>query len=69
MIFYYNFNSAHRFMLKLGAPAAHRAHIAATLAQWQQAQALIDSKIEFYGQWMASGQRPKLVRPNPPPKA
>lgn len=49
--------------------AAHRAHIAATLAQWQQAQALIDSKIEFYGQWMASGQRPKLVRPNPPPKA
>jgi DNA-binding transcriptional MerR regulator len=38
--------------------AAHRARVEETIAQWTQALELIDSKIEFYGEWIATGGRP-----------
>jgi DNA-binding transcriptional MerR regulator len=40
--------------------AQHRARVKQTIAEWSQALELIDSKIDFYGQWLATGQRPKL---------
>lgn len=42
--------------------AAHRARVEETIAQWTQALQLIDGKIEFYSEWLASGTRP----PEPP---
>jgi DNA-binding transcriptional MerR regulator len=38
--------------------AAHRARVQDNIAQWTQAQALIDAKIEFYDEWVASGEQP-----------
>jgi len=38
----------------------HRARVKQTLAEWTQALTLIDSKIDFYGEWLTTGQRPKL---------
>jgi DNA-binding transcriptional MerR regulator len=40
--------------------AAHRARVEATIADWQQALALLDTKIDFYGAWIKSGTRPPL---------
>jgi DNA-binding transcriptional MerR regulator len=40
--------------------AQHRARVTQTIAEWTQALELIDSKIDFYGQWLATGKRPKL---------
>jgi DNA-binding transcriptional MerR regulator len=38
----------------------HRAHVAQTIAEWTQSLELIDRKIDFYGEWLATGKRPKL---------
>jgi DNA-binding transcriptional MerR regulator len=38
----------------------HRARVQRTIAEWTQALKLIDSKIDFYGEWLTTGQRPKL---------
>lgn len=38
--------------------AAHRARVVQTIAEWTEALALLDHKIEFYGQWLATGRRP-----------
>ena len=38
----------------------HRARVQRTIADWMQALKLIDSKIDFYGEWLTTGQRPKL---------
>jgi DNA-binding transcriptional MerR regulator len=40
----------------------HRARVEATIADWTEALALLDDKIHFYGQWMATGKRPPLPR-------
>lgn len=40
--------------------AAHRARVRQTIAEWTLALKLIDSKIDFYGEWLATGQRPGL---------
>jgi len=38
----------------------HRTRVKQTIAEWTQALTLIDSKIDFYGEWLTTGQRPKL---------
>jgi DNA-binding transcriptional MerR regulator len=37
---------------------AHRERVEQTIAEWTDALALLDDKIEFYGQWLAQGKRP-----------
>ena len=39
---------------------AHRTRVLATISDWTLALKLIDSKIDFYGEWLTTGQRPKL---------
>jgi DNA-binding transcriptional MerR regulator len=38
----------------------HRARVEQTIAEWNRALKLIDSKIDFYGEWLTTGKRPKL---------
>jgi DNA-binding transcriptional MerR regulator len=38
--------------------AAHRAEVLATMARWQEALAALDRKLDFYDDWIATGQRP-----------
>lgn len=38
----------------------HRADVQETIARWRQALALIDAKIAFYDEWVASGERPAV---------
>jgi DNA-binding transcriptional MerR regulator len=38
--------------------AAHRAQVLATMARWQEALAALDRKLDFYDDWIATGQRP-----------
>lgn len=45
--------------------AAHRTHVAAALAEWQSALDLLDSKLAFYAQWLATGERPASEVPKP----
>jgi DNA-binding transcriptional MerR regulator len=42
---------------------AHRARVKARISEWSQALKLIDHKIDFYGQWLATGRRPKRSLP------
>lgn len=39
---------------------AHREHVRRTIAEWSQALALLDDKIDFYGTWIGTGKRPPL---------
>jgi DNA-binding transcriptional MerR regulator len=41
--------------------AAHRERVMRTIAEWRQALEIVDSKIHYYGEWIASGHRPKLT--------
>jgi DNA-binding transcriptional MerR regulator len=38
--------------------ATHRARVNEMIAEWTSALKLIDSKIDFYGEWLTTGQRP-----------
>lgn len=38
--------------------AAHRAGVLATIDRWQEALAALDQKLDFYDDWIATGQRP-----------
>ena len=40
--------------------AAHQARVRETIARWTEALALIDAKVEFYDEWVASGERPSV---------
>lgn len=40
--------------------AVHRMRVKATIAEWTQALKLIDRKINFYGEWLTTGKRPKI---------
>jgi len=40
--------------------SAHRARVVETIAEWTLALKLIDSKLDFYGEWLVTGQRPEL---------
>jgi DNA-binding transcriptional MerR regulator len=49
--------------------AAHRASVAELIAQWRSALKLLDSKIDFYGEWLNTGKRPPTIPVNPPASA
>ncbi|HEX6707251.1 MAG TPA: MerR family transcriptional regulator [Albitalea sp.] len=36
----------------------HRERVQRTIAEWTEALALLDGKIDFYGQWLSTGKRP-----------
>lgn len=38
--------------------AAHRIEVLATMARWQEALTALDQKLDFYDDWIATGQRP-----------
>lgn len=40
--------------------AAHRMRVKATIAEWTEALKLIDRKINFYGEWLTTGRRPRI---------
>jgi DNA-binding transcriptional MerR regulator len=44
---------------------AHRERVQRTIAEWNQALALLDCKIDYYGQWQRTGKRPPLDPSNP----
>ena len=46
--------------------AAHRGRVVQTIAEHRAALKLIDGKVDFYDEWIASGQRPK-ADPNQTP--
>lgn len=56
--------------------AAHREHVAQSIAAWRAALDMIDGKLAFYEQWLATGERPAseapvrraAPRPAPPKK-
>jgi len=39
--------------------AAHRERVLRTIAEWSEALQLLDRKLDFYGEWVATGQRPR----------
>ena len=39
---------------------SHRVRVEETIAEWTHALELIDGKIDFYGEWLTTGQRPAL---------
>jgi DNA-binding transcriptional MerR regulator len=41
--------------------ASHRARVQENIARWTEAQALIDAKLEFYDEWVASGEQPAVT--------
>lgn len=43
----------------------HREQMQRTIAEWTQALSLLDEKIDFYGQWIATGKRPPLELATP----
>jgi len=47
--------------------AAHREQVLARIAEWQLALRLIDAKLDFYGEWITTGERP--AQPNRPGQA
>jgi DNA-binding transcriptional MerR regulator len=40
--------------------SAHREQVKGMIAEWQLALKLLDSKIDFYDEWVASGKRPAV---------
>jgi len=40
---------------------AHRTRVLETISDWTLALKLIDSKIDFYGEWLTTGHRPKRL--------
>jgi DNA-binding transcriptional MerR regulator len=41
--------------------ATHRATVEHTIDEWMAALKLIDSKIDFYDEWVATGKQPKAL--------
>jgi DNA-binding transcriptional MerR regulator len=52
--------------------AAHRERVLATIEDWKVGLKLLDRKIDYYGEWLASGKRPVVgpyeVTPPPAPR-
>ncbi|SFV02240.1 DNA-binding transcriptional regulator, MerR family [Polaromonas sp. YR568] len=40
--------------------SAHREQVKAMIGEWQQALTLLNTKIDFYDEWVASGKRPAV---------
>ncbi|MBX3619210.1 MAG: MerR family transcriptional regulator [Rhizobacter sp.] len=47
---------------------AHRGEVLARIEEWHQALALLDDKIEFYGEWLRAGKRPVWPNEHTPPQ-
>ncbi len=47
--------------------SAHRARVEETIAEWPLALQLLDGKSDYYGEWLASGHRPKQLPAVPAP--
>lgn len=49
--------------------AAHRERVLGTIDEWKAALSLLDSKLDFYGEWLARGKRPATepCEISPPP--
>jgi len=45
----------------------HRARVRATIDEWNRALELLDHKIEYFDEWLATGKRPDKA-PEAPPK-
>jgi DNA-binding transcriptional MerR regulator len=43
--------------------SAHRARVKEMILEWTRALKLIDRKIDFYGEWLTTGKRPKVFLP------
>lgn len=43
--------------------SAHREQVKGMIAEWRLALKLLDSKIDFYDEWVASGKRPAVKLP------
>lgn len=43
--------------------STHRERVKETIAEWTLALRLIDAKVDFYGEWLATGRRPKPMPP------
>jgi DNA-binding transcriptional MerR regulator len=43
--------------------SAHRARVREMIADWVVAEKLLDSKIDFYGEWLTTGKRPQGLKP------
>jgi DNA-binding transcriptional MerR regulator len=39
---------------------AHQTRVQQNIERWTEALALIDAKVEFYGEWIESGERPTV---------
>jgi len=48
--------------------AAHRVHVRALIAEWRQALSLLDRKLDFYGDWIQTGRRPRIPVPKTLPR-
>jgi DNA-binding transcriptional MerR regulator len=48
---------------------AHRVRVMESIAEWTRSLALIDGKIDFYGEWLATGTRPAREPDLPQSKA
>jgi DNA-binding transcriptional MerR regulator len=42
--------------------SAHRERVRQKIADWNAALELIEGKVDFYGTWIATGERPKMKR-------
>ena len=40
--------------------AGHRARVRETIGRWGEALALLDAKVDYYDEWVASGARPAV---------
>lgn len=40
---------------------AHGVRVRETIADWTEALALIEAKVDFYGEWMKKGKRPEVA--------
>ena len=45
--------------------AQHRSRIQEAIAEWTAALQFVDSKIDYYGEWLTTGQRPKIDSTHP----
>jgi DNA-binding transcriptional MerR regulator len=48
--------------------AAHRIQVRSVIVEWRQALSLLDRKLEFYGDWIHTGRRPRIPGSRTPPR-
>jgi DNA-binding transcriptional MerR regulator len=48
--------------------AAHRIQVRALIDEWRRALSLLDRKLDFYGEWIHTGRRPRIPVSKSPPR-